>query len=192
MKPASRHRLRPNPRRSRRSPLILLLLLLLWSVVMGLGLAQAATPSGSTTPTNTAPAHTAPVSTTDAVPARYQLGQEIYLETCASCHIGIPPAVMPTQTWQQILPDPQHYGVQITPLTEPSLHIAWNYIQVYSRPTGKGESVPYRLAQSRYFKALHPKVQFPQPVSLGTCVSCHPGAAQFNYRSLTPEWQNAP
>jgi mono/diheme cytochrome c family protein len=168
-----------------RRPLVLLLLVL-WSFLLGWGWAQAQTPSAPAT------AYTPPVGTVDAVPARYQLGQELYLENCATCHVGLPPAVMPSQTWVQILPDANHYGVQITALTEPSLQFVWSYVSNYSRPMLSNEQVPYRLRQSRFFKALHPKVEFSQPINVQSCVTCHPAAAQFNYRSLTPEWQQSP
>jgi hypothetical protein len=160
----------------RRSPLTLFLLLLLWSAMLGWGLAQAASSSG----------------TVDPVAERYQLGQEFYLENCATCHVGLPPAVMPTQTWAALLQDTQHYGVQITPLVQPSLQIVWNYVSTYSRPILQNERTPYRLQQSRYFKALHPKVEFTEPPTVNSCAACHPAAAQFNFRSLTPEWENAP
>lgn len=179
----------PSRRRRRRSPWVLLLLLIVWSAILGLGLAQATTPP----PIGLAQATTPPPSgTVDVVPERYQLGQEIYLQNCSTCHVPLPPAVMPTQTWRDVLPDSQHYGAQITPIRPPYLQIVWNYISVYSRPTQKEESVPYRLAQSRYFKALHPKVEFTEPVTANSCAACHPKAALFDYRTLTPEWENAP
>lgn len=175
-------------RMGRRSPLMLFLLLLLWSIILGSGLAQAVTPLGGAAeipPEN-------PTGTVDVVTERYRLGQQFYLEHCSTCHIGLPPAVMPTQTWADLLQDSQHYGAQIQPLLEPTLQIVWNYISTYSRPVLANERVPYRLQQSRYFKALHPRVNFAEPVTVTTCASCHPGATQFDFRSLTPEWQNTP
>jgi mono/diheme cytochrome c family protein len=189
------------PKRSRpfrrRSPLILFLLLFLWSIVLGWGLAQATTPPHAASPSivaqaNTAQANSAAIGTVDPVPQQFQSGQRFYLENCATCHLGLPPAVMPTQTWRDLLQDSQHYGTQITPLQQPALDLVWNYISTYSRPIAKNETVPYRLPRSRYFKALHPKVQFSEPVTLQSCLACHPAARQFDYRSLTPEWENAP
>ncbi len=129
------------------------------------------------------------IGTVDVVPERYQLGQELYLENCATCHIAVPPAVLPTQTWQRILQDSQHYGVNIKPLVDPSRLIVWQYLQTFSRSQAKEEETPYRLNESRYFKALHPQVKLPRPIELSSCVSCHPSAADYNFRSLTPEWQ---
>lgn len=129
------------------------------------------------------------IGTVDVVPERYQLGQELYLENCATCHIAVPPAVLPTQTWQRILQDSQHYGVNIKPLVDPSRLIVWQYLQTFSRSQAKEEETPYRLNESRYFKALHPQVKLPRPIELSSCVSCHPSAADFNFRSLSPEWQ---
>jgi hypothetical protein len=134
----------------------------------------------------------AQMGTVDWVSPEYQLGQQLYQENCASCHIAVPPQVLPTQTWQQLLQDTQHYGVTIPELVDPPRLIIWNYLQRYSRPLlPQEEIVPYRVNRSRYFKALHPQVDFPQPVTLEGCVSCHPGAEQNNFRQLTPEWNAA-
>jgi Dihaem cytochrome c len=193
----------------RRSPL-LLVLLLVWSVVLGWGLAQATVPvefplaqvnpvdgfpeaaPGGAVPGSIDPSRVDPNRTVDVVAEPYRLGQTFYLENCATCHVGLPPAVMPSQTWADLLPDPQHYGVQIQPILPPTLQIVWNYVSTYSRPVLQEERVPYRLDRSRYFKALHPKVEFTAPITPNSCIACHPAAAQFDYRSLTPEWQNAP
>ena len=173
--------------------MVLLVLLVFWSGVLGWGLSQAAMPQAIPAPTS--PAQASPASaigTIDPVPEAYQLGQQLYLENCATCHVGLPPAVLPDKTWAEILPDASHYGVQIKPLEPLSLQIVWRYVSHFSRPLNPDEQIPYRLPQSRYFKALHPKVQFSQPPTVQSCVTCHPAAAQFNYRSLTPQWENAP
>lgn len=166
----------------RRSPLVLILLILLWSLAMGWGLALV---------TNAQPtAQMSTIGTVDPVPQRYQLGQELYLENCASCHIALPPAVLPTQTWQQLLQDSQHYGINIPPLVDPPRLLVWNYLKAFSRSQIEEEQTPYRIKDSRYFKALHPKVKLPRPLQIGSCVSCHPSVTEFNFRSLTPEWES--
>lgn len=129
------------------------------------------------------------VGTVDLVPPRYQLGQEIYLKNCGTCHIALPPQAMPTQTWQQLLQDSEHYGVKITLLKDPNRLILWNYLQIFSRPLDREEPIPYRLAQSRYFKALHPLVKLPRPLNPVSCATCHPQADSFNFRSLAPNWE---
>jgi hypothetical protein len=70
--------------------------------------------------------------------------------------------------------------------------LIWEYVSAFSRPLSINEPAPLLIEQSRYFKALHPKVKFSEPVTTKTCVTCHPGVAQFDYRTLTPEWDNAP
>ncbi|WP_250123146.1 diheme cytochrome c [Chroococcidiopsis sp. CCMEE 29] len=167
----------------RRSPLILFLLILVWSLTLGWGLALATHAQTSTSGATT---------TVDPVPQSYQLGQELYLENCASCHIALPPAVLPTETWRQILQDSQHYGQQLTPLVDPARLLVWNYLQNFSRSVAKDEETPFRLNNSRYLKALHPKVKLPRPVQISSCVSCHPSAAEYNFRRLTPEWEKSP
>lgn len=169
-------------RPKKRSPVVLLLLILLWSVVTGWGLAGV---------TNAQPTaqNADKIGTIDSVAPRFQLGQELYLQNCAGCHIALPPAVLPTQTWQQVLQDPQHYGVQLQLLVDPQRMLVWNYIQAFSRSQDKEEDTPYRIDNSRYFKALHPQVKIPRPVQINNCASCHPGASEYNFRRLSPEWE---
>jgi hypothetical protein len=207
-----------------RSIWVLLVLLLLWSLCLGIGLAQAieplksaviplqerdstaqlATPSDSAKPDSAKPDSakpdsakpdsitTAAIGTVDVVPERQKLGQQLYLENCATCHIGLPPAVMPSQTWRSLLQDADHYGSTIKPLVNPEVQIVWQYLRDFSRPLGADESIPYRIYQSSYFQWLHPRVKFPERASLITCISCHPGAGTYDFRSLSAEWQNAP
>jgi mono/diheme cytochrome c family protein len=188
--------IRRRPSKRGRSIGVLLLLLLLWSICLGWGLSLATEPRGSnlvaqeTTSSNSAEA--AAIGTVDAVPERLKLGQSIYLENCATCHVGLPPAVMPTETWRQLLQDSEHYGVNLKPLSGPFLRVAWEYIRYFSRPQSAEEEVPYRIYQSKYFKILHPRVKLPSKPGLSTCISCHPGADKYDFRTLTSEWQNAP
>lgn len=167
------------------SPVVLFLLILLWSITIGWGLslvnAQPATQNSTVEA----------IGTVDPVPANNQLGEQLYLENCASCHIALPPAVLPTQTWQQVLQDSQHYGTQLPPLVDPPRLLVWNYLRTFSRPQAKEEETPYRVDDSRYFTALHPKVKLPRPVQITSCVSCHTGAAEYNFRSLTAEWEDS-
>jgi mono/diheme cytochrome c family protein len=130
--------------------------------------------------------------TVDTVPSNLDLAQETYLAQCATCHIGIPPAVLPSETWQTVLQDTNHYGVPWEPLRNPELALTWKYLRSFSRPLNPEEAVPYRTNKSRYFKILHPRVEFTEPVTVGTCVSCHPGAPKFNFRDLTSKWKDAP
>jgi hypothetical protein len=144
-------------------------------------------------PDTVAQATTAQIGTVDVVPDRYQLGKELYLENCASCHVALPPEVLPTESWRRVVQEPtQHYGQQLQPMIGPSLLVMWDYLRAFSRPLIEGEAIPYRVTESRYFKALHPQVELPRLVGSSSCVTCHPGVDQFNYRTLTPEWRNSP
>lgn len=206
---SKRVRLKIQRRFLKRSPLVLLLLLLGWCISLGWGMAIAfSTPqdaiakSTATTPLaletavqpdRIAQATSEEIGTVDPVTPRYQLGQELYLDNCASCHVPLPPEVLPSETWRRLLLEPeQHFGTQLKPLIGPSLRILWDYIQGYSRPQKEDKPLPYRISESYYFKALHPRVKLPQPVKPASCVLCHPGAPEYNYRSLTPEWENSP
>jgi Dihaem cytochrome c len=132
------------------------------------------------------------IGTVDRIPPRYELGQQLYLENCATCHIGLPPQVLPTETWRRLLQDSQHYGQTLKLLVDPQRLLVWNYLQTFSRPQAKEEEVPYRMSNSRYFKALHPRVKLSQPANISSCVTCHPGVSQYNFRKLTAEWEKSP
>jgi Dihaem cytochrome c len=171
-------------RKFKRQPLGLLLVVLAWSLAMGWLLALASNVQGVTPNSE--------IGTVDVVPAQYKLGQELYLENCSTCHLALPPAVLPTQTWKNLLEDSQHYGAQLQPLIDPPRVLVWRYLQTFSRPQRKDEETAYRVKNSRYFKALHPKVKLPQPVQINSCVSCHPSANDYNFRRLSPEMENSP
>ncbi|MBD2448426.1 cytochrome C [Nostoc sp. FACHB-152] len=166
-------------RQLKRKPFGFILIILAWSLVMGWLFAWA-TSVYSATPTSE-------VGTVDVVPAQYQLGQDLYIENCATCHIAIPPAVLPTQTWKNLLEDSQHYGVQLKPLVDPPRILVWRYLSTFSRTHLKDEETPYRVNKSRFFNALHPKVKLQRPVQIDSCVSCHPSAEEFNFRRLASE-----
>lgn len=159
----------------------LILVILAWSLAMGWLLSFATSAQGAN-PVST-------IGTVDVVPTKYQLGEELYLENCSSCHIALPPSIFPTETWKNLLQDSQHYGAQLKPLVDPPRLLVWRYLSTFSRIQLKDEETPYRLKDSRYFKALHPQVKLPSPVQVSSCVSCHPSAREYNFRQLTPEWK---
>ncbi len=122
----------------------------------------------------------------------YQIAREVYLENCATCHVPIPAEVLPTETWQQILENPQkHYGESLPRTIGLNSLLIWNYLKNFSRPLLPEEPKPEYVTNSRYFKALHPQVDLPQPVTHQSCILCHPGAQQLNYRTLSPEWEGS-
>ena len=125
----------------------------------------------------------------EPIPERFQAGRETYLESCSSCHIAIPPEVMPTETWRKILEKPQnHYGFSVN-LVSLNQILIWQYMKYYSRPLNQDEQVPQHLDESRYFKALHPAIPLPEPLTLKTCIICHPSANSFDFRDLSNQWQ---
>lgn len=128
--------------------------------------------------------------TVDPIPQKYQLGAELYLQNCATCHIGLPPEVLPSETWRQLLLEPaMHYGETLPRIQKLQKQLIWQYLRAFSRPLKQGETIPFRMERSRFFNALHPDVRFSQSVRPNTCAVCHPGASNYDFRSLTPEWE---
>ncbi len=187
----------------KRSVWLLLVLLLLWSLCLGIGLAQATEPRSrdaiTQVPATNPPAPVATpastseaIGTVDVIPERYQAAQNLYLKNCSTCHLALPPAVMPSETWRTLIQDTSHYGADLKPFDRFEIQGMWQYLRDFSRPQAIDEQTPYRLYESRFFKALHPRVKFAQRVNLESCISCHPGADKYDFRSLSAEWQNAP
>ncbi|MBV6621488.1 MAG: cytochrome C [Rivularia sp. (in: Bacteria)] len=167
---------RRNRLKLKKNSIGMILVILIWSVAMGWLLSFATNARGAVPESE--------IGTVDVVPAKHQLGQKLYLENCSSCHIAIPPSVLPTQTWKNLLQDPQHYGATLKPLVDPPRILVWRYLSTFSRPHKQEERTPYRINKSRFFQALHPQVKLQRPVQLGSCVSCHPGAKEYNFRKI--------
>ncbi len=123
-----------------------------------------------------------PGTTTDRVPPSMQVGQSLYVQNCGRCHLAIPPAVFPSQTWDQLLVDTSHYGAILDPILEPDQSWMRRYLRFSSRSLREGESTPYRFRQSRYFKILHPQVELPSSITTQACMTCHAKAQEFNFR----------
>ncbi len=165
---------------------VLALLLILWSSFAGWGLTQTQNAAAQDLLAQ------AEVGTVDVIPQSLQLPQEVYLQQCSTCHVGLPAETFPSQTWAQLLVDQEHYGLILPKLVNPERALIWQYLQAFSRPQPEEAQTPYRLRQSKSFKILHPRVEFPEPVNVETCVSCHPAAPEFNFRQLTAQWDDAP
>lgn len=155
--------------------ILVFFIIIIWSVTIANGMAIALNTSDSRSF----------LKSVDPATGNYKVGEELYLQTCSGCHIPIPPAVLPVETWKTILENPlDHYGEKVEGLMRLTQVLIWNYLSNYSRNLLKDEVKPDFIAQSRYFKALHPQVELPQPTTHRTCVSCHPNAIKFDYRTI--------
>lgn len=144
-----------------------------WSVILGWGVSHNLNSIAMAQSTKSV----------DKATGNFKIGEELYLENCASCHIAVPPAVLPQETWQTILETPgNHYGTKVEGLTGFTQRLMWLYLQGYSRQLLKDEIKPKFIAQSRYFFALHPQVNLPSPITLNTCIQCHSQAKNFDYQ----------
>ncbi len=122
-----------------------------------------------------------PYGMVDPIDDRQLAGYQTYLNQCATCHVALPAAVLPTQTWQALITDSAHYGIFLPPIANFDQRLILNYLQAYSRPSRDRRTIAYRLSKSDYFQALHPQVSLPQPLTLNSCVGCHLRAAEHNY-----------
>lgn len=178
-------------KKRRRSIWSLVCLLAIWSSLLGWGLAQLQ----AVVATETAPLAQSSVEGSaelqktggvDLVPPQLQRGETLYQQRCGTCHVALPPQVLPSQTWQTLLPETNHYGVVLPPFRNPELTDTWEYLSFFSRPMVEDglRPIPYRVQRSIFFKVLHPEVEFPETVTPETCIKCHPGAPELNFRQL--------
>ncbi len=123
--------------------------------------------------------------TTNFALAQTTASQDIYLRNCSSCHLPLPAQVLPTEKWQQILNNPdKHYGVSLPTSVKVQARLIWTYLGRESRPSNPGERLPNTVASSRYFQALHPLVELPNPTNLQSCATCHPNASTLDYQTI--------
>jgi|GEM_PF-181162 len=187
---------------------ILLFLLLMGSGILGWGMAGAmATPlqiaqiaqiaqTNAPNPSNPSNAIESPNQrsiletitnspTTDIIPKRYEQSLQIYLANCSTCHLAIPAEVLPRQTWQRLLENTnQHYTAQLPLISGVEINLMWNYLGTFAKNASLEDRIPFLVRDSRFFRALHPRIRFSESVKVGTCISCHPRAAEFNFRRL--------
>lgn len=184
--------------RRRFSPWKTGVLLLIWGILIGFGLAIALQP---------APVIAQGVKALDPVPPEFALRQQVYVERCGSCHVAIPPALLPRERWEELLQRPeQHFGVNlrqsqsnIRALSNIDIRLMWDYIRATSRNAQDRETLPTQVSGSRFFRALHPKVaescrtlagvNCPDRITVQTCGICHPQASDYDYRTLAPGWE---
>ena len=130
---------------------------------------------------------TAPYGMVDPVAENHAVGYEVYIESCAACHVALPPAVLPLEAWPTIITEQAHYGVALPNIPPFEQQLMVNYLQTYSRSYRGRGATPFRLSDSDYFAALHPNVDLPQPLNLRSCAGCHLGATEQNYSGATQQ-----
>ena len=159
--------------RKKRSQIVLGLLSIAFSLVLS-GMLKASAQTSSAQSDN-------PYGMVDPVAESHAAGYEIYVERCATCHVAIPPALLPLEAWPTIITDRAHYGVTLPDIPPFDQQLMVNYLQTYSRSYRGRGATTFRLSDSDFFTALHPNVTLPEPLNLRSCTSCHLGAAEQDY-----------
>ena len=151
---------------------LILAIIVCFSIIFGWGASHAIKP----------PEIALNVKAVDKATGNFTIGEDLYVKSCGTCHIPIPPAVLPSKTWETILENPtDHYGVKLEGFIRFNQRLMWQYLQNYSRLLLKDESEPKFIAQSRYFYALHPDVEFTSDITHTSCLECHSRARDFDY-----------
>ena len=121
---------------------------------------------------------------------------KLYQESCASCHMGFQPNLLPSASWEKMMSPKaleDHFGDNAEVDEQDRLSILV-YLKTYAADNkgkrllrfGKGEA-PLRITELRYFKREHNEMPArmvqgnPKVRSLSNCMACHTGAERGNY-----------
>ncbi|MDQ6977581.1 MAG: diheme cytochrome c [Ghiorsea sp.] len=121
---------------------------------------------------------------------------KLYQESCASCHMGFQPNLLPSASWEKIMSPKaleDHFGDNAE-VNEKDRQAILVYLKTYAADQkgrrllrfGRGEA-PMRITELRYFKREHNEIPKrmvqgnPKVRSLSNCMACHTGAERGDY-----------
>lgn len=112
----------------------------------------------------------------------------IYKKECGSCHMSYPPALLPKQSWVEIMNGlDKHFGVDASMSQEETRQIsAWLDRNAGTYKRVKEAPLDNRITKSVWFEKKHRKIdpkQFLSPTvkSRSNCNACHQKAEQGNF-----------
>lgn len=116
---------------------------------------------------------------------RYVL-DETYRQECGECHVAYPPALLPADTWRQVMRQlDRHYGVDASLEDATAARITkWLEANAGSKAKLAGAGDPPRLTQTVWFRHEHdeaPSGARRNAGSMARCDACHRGAAGGDY-----------
>ena len=112
----------------------------------------------------------------------------IYKQECASCHMSYPPALLPKESWTEIMNGLQkHYGTDASLSRQEMMQIAsWLNSNAGTYKRVKEAPLDNRITNSDWFARKHRKIssrEFLSPAikSPSNCNACHKNAEQGNF-----------
>ena len=112
----------------------------------------------------------------------------IYKQECASCHMSYPPALLPKESWTEIMNGLQkHYGTDAS-LSRQELEQISSWLNSNAGTYKRVKEAPpdNRITKSDWFEKKHRKIsssEFLSPAikSPSNCNACHKNAEQGNF-----------
>lgn len=112
----------------------------------------------------------------------------IYKQECGSCHMSYPPALLPKESWAEMMNGlNKHYGTDAS-LDKPELNQISSWLNSNAGTYKRVKEAPpdNRITKSSWFEKKHRKVnarEFSKPSvkSASNCNSCHRNAEQGNF-----------
>ena len=111
-----------------------------------------------------------------------------YAQECASCHVALPPAMLPARSWQRVMAGlDRHYGVDAS-LDPATVRLLGDWLQANAGAGKRVREEPPqdRITRSAWFERKHRKID-PAVWQLGSvktaanCAACHAGAEQGRF-----------
>lgn len=117
----------------------------------------------------------------------------LYQQECSSCHLAFPPALLPAESWRQLLQSlGNHYGADAALDAESTARLsAWLQANAAQGKRARNRPSEQRITRSVWFVKKHDEVdeavwKRPGVRSPANCAACHTGAEQgdFNERDI--------
>lgn len=122
---------------------------------------------------------------------RFTATNPVWQEECGSCHIAYPPALLPAESWREIMAQlDRHFGVDAS-VDAPTAKTITRFLEANAgRDRRRSGAAPLRITHARWFVHEHDEV--PAPVwkspavkSPANCEACHARAAQGDFSEHT-------
>lgn len=117
----------------------------------------------------------------------------LYQQECSNCHVAYPPALLPAESWKQLMQSlGSHYGTDAALDAESTARLsAWLEANAAQGKRARKPPPEQRITRSDWFVKKHDEVDAavwkrPAVRSSANCVACHAGAEQgdFNERNI--------
>mgnify|MGYP001206223873 CR=1 FL=1 len=118
--------------------------------------------------------------------AKFGAPNAAYQSECGSCHVAYPARLLSAASWQALLAGlDKHFGTDAA-VDAATMQEISAYLERSARAPRKGEGIPLRITETRWFVREHDEVpaatwRSPAVQSKSNCSACHTRAEQGDF-----------